>query len=189
MKKYIPDLITSLRIAGTVALLFLAPLSMPFLVVYTLCGASDVLDGFLARRWKLESAFGARLDSVADILFYAVMLYSLFPLLVELLPLGCWYGIGAVILLRLASYITAAVKYHCFAAVHTYANKITGFVIFSVPYLITNVDMGVVGTLACLVAGAASFEEWMIHLFSREYRGNARTIFSIGRRRIDRESF
>ena len=42
--------------------------------IYTFAGLTDVLDGWLARKTGRASEFGARLDSVADLLFYSVLL-------------------------------------------------------------------------------------------------------------------
>jgi CDP-diacylglycerol--glycerol-3-phosphate 3-phosphatidyltransferase len=46
-------------------------------VVFVLAGVTDWLDGYLARRLKLTSAFGAFLDPVADKLMVAVTLFLL----------------------------------------------------------------------------------------------------------------
>jgi len=40
-------------------------MTLPFWVLYLIAGR-DILDGFLARRWGVESKFGAGLDSLAD---------------------------------------------------------------------------------------------------------------------------
>ena len=80
------DTITSVRIASSLFLLFLPLGSVGFLVVYTLTGLTDVLDGWLARKTGTASDFGARLDSAADLLFYAILLLRLFPVLWQLLP-------------------------------------------------------------------------------------------------------
>ena len=75
------DMITLVRIAGTMALIFLRPLSAIFYWIYTLAGVTDALDGWIARKTKTASEFGARLDSIADLFFYAVMLVRIFPIL------------------------------------------------------------------------------------------------------------
>lgn len=82
LKKNIANIVTVLRIIGTLSLLFMVPRSPVWLWVYGLCGVTDVLDGFLARRLKIQSRFGSRLDSASDLLFYAVMIIQLLPLLV-----------------------------------------------------------------------------------------------------------
>lgn len=46
--KYLPNALTLLRIVLCVPLLFLRPFSVWFFVLYTICGISDMLDGYLA---------------------------------------------------------------------------------------------------------------------------------------------
>lgn len=55
--------------------------SIWFLVIYTFAGLTDVLDGWIARKTGSASEFGARLDSVSDLLFYGVILIRFFPVL------------------------------------------------------------------------------------------------------------
>ena len=93
--KHLPNYITLTRIAGTLWLIFIEPLSVLFYVVYSLCGLTDVVDGYLARKTSSTSELGARLDSVADLLFYAVMLFRVFPILWKKLPRWIkWRTIG-----------------------------------------------------------------------------------------------
>ena len=58
-------------------------------IVFVLAAFTDWLDGYLARRMNLTSAFGAFLDPVADKLMVAVTLF----LLVESHPSGGWSGV------------------------------------------------------------------------------------------------
>ena len=104
-KKNIPNIITSLRILGTLCIIFLNPLEFSFLAVYTATGITDVLDGLIARLSHSTSAFGAKLDSVADLLFYSISLIKLFPLLWKTLPGFIWIIVAVILLLRIISYI------------------------------------------------------------------------------------
>mgnify|MGYP001486943357 CR=1 FL=1 len=168
-RKYVPDILTSLRIVGAVALVIVAPLTPLFYFIYTVCGITDGLDGWLARRWGCTSMLGAALDSVADLLFYTVTVLRLMPVLAARLPSAFWLAVAAVLAVRLAAYAVAAVKYRRFAAMHTYGNKITGFSLFMLPYLM---GMGhVMGpcTIVCALGGLSSAEELAIHLMSPVY--------------------
>jgi CDP-diacylglycerol--glycerol-3-phosphate 3-phosphatidyltransferase len=41
-----------------------------FTVLFLVTAVSDAIDGYLARRWKSTTKFGARIDSIADYLFF-----------------------------------------------------------------------------------------------------------------------
>ena len=69
--KRLPNVISVLRVAGSIGLLFCDVAGWMFWALYALCGISDMVDGWLARRLHAESNTGAILDSVSDILFVA----------------------------------------------------------------------------------------------------------------------
>lgn len=177
-KNQIANCITSLRIVGTFSLLFTESFSMPFYVIYTLCGVTDILDGFVARLTKSTSEFGAKLDSVADLFFYAIMIIKGFPTLWERLPLWVWYIALAAALIRIASYAIAAVKYKRFASLHTYMNKLTGIVIFTVPYFVLFGGLTAVCTAVCIIALLAGGEELIIHFRQESYKP-IKSIFNV----------
>lgn len=171
------NVITLLRIIGTVGLLFINPMTPPFLVIYALTGLTDMLDGFIARRTGTASEFGARLDSIADLLFYTVMLIKLVPALWIILPQAIWYAVTAVLLIRIGSYLTAAVKYRCFASLHTYLNKLTGAAAFILPYMLL-ISWGEIYSWAvCGLAFLASLEELAIHIFRKGYNAERKSFF------------
>lgn len=169
MREKLPNCITLFRIAGTLGLLATRPLSPAFFVVYTLCGVSDALDGWLARRLHVASELGAKLDSTADLLFYFVMLMKLMKTLCALLPWQFWCALGAVVLLRLAAYAVAAVRFHRFAALHTIPNKLTGLLVFALPYLLRLPFAVGYCWAVCAVAAGSSAYELYLHLSRREY--------------------
>jgi cardiolipin synthase len=83
--------------------------SRPAVWIVAAAGVSDVLDGFLARRWALTTRFGALLDAVADKSFQFTTLVTITALgrpLFSQLPL--WL-LGAVVvrdLVLLAGWLT-----------------------------------------------------------------------------------
>ena len=171
------DTITSVRMAASLFLLLLPLRSVWFLVVYTLTGLTDALDGWLARRTGTACAFGARLDSMADLLFYGVLLLRLFPVLWQALPVTVWYAVAVVLLIRLAAYAVAAVKYHRFASLHTWLNKLTGGALFLLPYVFALTNGVVYSWAICVLALTASVEELGIHLRRKAYRADRKSIF------------
>ena len=101
---------------------------MPFWVLYAIAGMTDILDGFLARRWGVESKFGARLDSLADFVFVLAVGYKLFPWLK--LPAALWMMIGLIALVKTVNAISSYVVKRRIEFLHTKANKLTGFLLF-----------------------------------------------------------
>ena len=65
----LPNAFTATRLALVPVLLLLAAADAPtaFVALLAIAFATDAIDGFLARRFKLESALGAKLDSRADL--------------------------------------------------------------------------------------------------------------------------
>ena len=103
-------------------------MTVPFWVLYMIAGTMDMLDGFLARRWGVESKFGARLDSLADFVFVLAVGYKLFPWLK--LPAVLWMMIGLIALVKIVNAISSYVVKHRIEFPHTKANKLTGFLLF-----------------------------------------------------------
>ncbi len=164
--RYLPNCITVMRIIGTLALLLTKPMSLYFCIIYAITGVTDVLDGFIARKLKLTSDTGAKLDSAADLLFYAVMLLMILPVLWIKLPKAIWIFVALAILLRLGAYITAAIKYHRFAASHSMINKITGACVFSIPFILLLPIAVPICWVICFVSFVGSFSELVKYLSS-----------------------
>lgn len=173
----VADTVTSVRIAGCLFLLVLPLKSIWFLVVYTLAGLTDASDGWLARKYGWVSEFGARLDSISDLLFYCILLIRLFPVLYQTLPGAIWYAVFGIVLVRLAAYVTAAIKYHCFASLHTWLNKLTGVAVFLLPYVLLFSSLVVYSWTVCILAFAAAAEELAIHLLQTEYVADRKSLF------------
>ena len=173
----VADTITAVRMIAALFLLFLPLHSAGFLILYSFAGLTDALDGYLARRMGRSSDFGARLDSIADLLFYAVLLLRLFPVLWRALPVAVWIVVALVLLVRLCAYCVAAAKYHRFASLHTWLNKLTGGATFLLPYALALSSGVTYSWFVCVLALAASAEELAIHLCRNEYRADRRTIF------------
>ena len=123
-----PNLLSTSRIALCLPLLLVDAMTMPFWTLYVIAGLTDMLDGFLARRWGVESKFGARLDSLADFMLVLAVGYKLFPYLK--LPATLWMMIGLVALVKTVNAFCSYVIRHRIEYLHTKANKLTGFFLF-----------------------------------------------------------
>ena len=148
----LPNVISVLRIAGSISLLFCDVKGWPFWSLYVLCGLSDILDGWLARRLHAESKTGAILDSVSDIVFVACCAIRLFPVLEIPVWLCIWAGIIAII--KIVNQISALVVFKRFCFPHTLSNKLTGLLLFlTVPGMFRSmIPISIVAALATFAA-------------------------------------
>ncbi len=179
----IADSITSVRIFAAIALAFISLYSPIFIIIYTICGLTDIIDGTLARKLGIASDFGAKLDSVADLMFYTIMMIKIMPVLWARMPSGIWFLLLVVLILRVVSYTYAWTKYHRFAAIHTYLNKLTGALVFLLPYAIW-LTTGVPYCWGlCTLALIAVIEELSIHILSKEYTAEIHSILHMKGRR------
>lgn len=152
--KHIPNIITTLRIIGAFVLLFFDVRSSLFWTLYLVCGLSDMLDCFLARKLRCESKAGALLDSVADLAFVACCCVKLIPVLN--FPLWLWIWAGAIVVVKAINQISALAMYRKCVFPHTLANKAAGLLLFvAAPltmFLETLVPMVVTASLATFAA-------------------------------------
>ena len=116
------------RIVLCLPMLLVDAMTLPFWTLYVIAGLTDMLDGFLARRWGVESKFGARLDSLADFMLVLAVGYKLFPYMK--LPTALWMMIGLIALVKMVNAICSYVVRHRIEYLHTKANKLTGFLLF-----------------------------------------------------------
>ena len=124
----------------------------PFWVLYALCGISDMLDGWLARRLHAETKAGAILDSVADIVFVACCAIRLLPVLE--IPTWLWIWAGMIVFIKIVNQVSALVVYKRLCFPHTLANKLTGLLLFlTVPtFFRTMIPASVVAAVATFSA-------------------------------------
>ena len=148
----IPNTITILRFLGAACLLLSDPAGAVFWVIYGLCGISDMMDGYLARRLHAESKTGAVLDSVADICFVACCAIRLLPVLQ--FPAWLWIWAGLIVIIRIVNQISALAVHRRLCFPHTKANKLTGLLLFlSVPLTFWSVvPIAIVAGVATIAA-------------------------------------
>lgn len=158
----IANLITMIRIILSLVLISLIPESKEFLIVYTICGLTDVFDGFVARKLNIVSRFGSILDSASDLLFYTIMMIIFWKPLHIALSLYVWIGIWIVVGLRLFLYLYSAFHFKEFLSNHTLLNKVTGFLVFLTPYGFYYGFIELLGIIATLVSLIAVIYEFKL---------------------------
>jgi len=157
----IPNALSIARIPLSLSILLVQPFSALFFALYVLCGATDALDGFIARKFNATSALGARLDSVADFVFFGAALYVFLTALAIPAYLIIWAIV--IVAVRFMGLGRAFSKYKEWAALHTYAYKIAGFVFFCFPFLAALLGVVTAGIMLCGIATLATAEEIYIN--------------------------
>ena len=175
--KNIANTITITRIIGAFSMLFFKPLSPAFLYLYVFCGISDILDGYIARKTRTVSQTGMVLDSIADLVFLVIAFSCFFRIIA--IPVWLWLWIGMIIIIRLTSYAVGLVRYHSFAALHTYANKLAGLMLFVFPFLYMEFDIMITGILLCSISSLSALEELLIMMKSKELNRDVKCIFHL----------
>lgn len=161
MRTKLPNGITLSRMLFSLVLLFVPADSYLFILLYLLCGLSDVLDGLLARRFHCASKTGALLDSIADLLFLLIVLGKL----LGSLPLPDWLisWILLIFIIRSTSVLVGYVRFSAVAFLHTMANKAAGLMLFFYPLLYRWDASLILAGCVCAVALLAALEElWLL---------------------------
>jgi len=127
--KHLPNTITLSRFVLVASLIFLTPLSMISIIVFTIAGVTDMVDGSIARNIKnAQSNLGAELDSMADMFMVVVSVFVIVP------AMGLWAAIWPAILLalsfKLMSAVPGLIKHRKVFFLHTLANKVLGLLLF-----------------------------------------------------------
>ena len=152
--------ITGIRIVCAPALIFCPTFSKAFYVLYILGGASDVLDGIAARRLGKATKFGAQLDTIADTVFFAVVILKT----VRAVPVPLWIilWIVCIAVIKCVSVIVGFLLHKRFVSDHTVMNKICGGLLFVIPLCVGRLPrrMGtILMILTCVTATAAAVRE------------------------------
>lgn len=125
MRRNLPNLVTFTRFIFVVAMAVVAALGESrgwFLGWLAAALVSDALDGFLARRLKVESEFGRKLDSWADYAMVPAGLYGLWVFWPDCVYReASWLVTGIVAFF--AAVIYGLVRWRRILAYHTWASK------------------------------------------------------------------
>ena len=143
------------------ALLFCPALSPAFYALYLAAGFSDMIDGAVARKTGTVSELGSKLDTIADIVFTAICLIKLLPVLDVPAWLYAWIAVIAII--KLLNIAMGYIRQKAFAAVHSVLNKVTGGLLFLFPLTLAWIDLKYSTAAVCAVATiAAVYEGYLI---------------------------
>jgi len=181
--KHIPNALSISRVPLSIALLFLTKAPVVFLIVYAIAGTTDILDGFLARRFHWESESGAKIDGFADIGFMLALLGIVFGVMRGVLHFELYLiaGVAVVAALKIVNLCFTKKKFKQWSTMHTLANKYTAVPFyFIVPYCVwfQTVPNALIMVFLAIVLLANLEETWILARM-KAYDTDMKSIFHL----------
>ena len=175
----VPNALSIYRIAAAPVILYglFSGHRMLFAWLIIINLATDALDGFIARHWKLETALGAKLDSIGDLTTEFLALLGLIVLepafiLSHIIP------IGLLFVFYLASQAVSLLRFHRVVSLHLYSSKLTSIllaVFFSTYFLFAYVP---VLFYAVIIVGILDgIEDIAVLCLLKEHRQDVRGLY------------
>ncbi len=148
-----------------------------FVVLLIVNLITDFLDGFIARKYHLETDFGAQLDSLADngtyvLAFIGLFLFKANDLLPHMISFLTFMSLFAL------SVIISLVKFKRFPSLHLYSWKVGGYLQGSFFFVLF--IFGFISVLYnfMIIWGIAAFSEHIIiQIISPEMKSNAKGLY------------
>ena len=145
-----------------------------FLVVNLL---TDVADGYIARKFNMESEFGARLDSMADnftylLAFIGIYIFKLEEFLPHIISFLFW------IVMLISALLFSVIKFKRFPSLHLYSWKIGGYIQGAFFIVLFSYDFVTPFYYFMIIWGImASLEHITIQLMIPEMRSNVKGLY------------
>ena len=117
-----------------------------------------MLDGAAARMTGSTSESGAIFDTVADLIFTAVSIVKLMPLIQ--LPGWLWIWAAIIAIIKTGNIVRGLICKKKPVSLHTVPNKITGFMLFLLPFTMRIVEVEFAAAAVCAAATFAAIQEW-----------------------------
>jgi len=143
--------------------------------LYSVCVITDVLDGFIARRYDACTDYGHLLDSLGDAFLAVAVLATLVPFLNW--GLREIILITAVVVVRLTAFVIGSIRFGRLAFLHSYLNKAAGLAFFISPFLIKLIGLQTTVAIVGIVCILASLEYLYVNTQKKEYDPNYRSVF------------
>ncbi len=138
---------------------------------------TDILDGFIARRFNLQTEFGARLDSIADSGTYILAILGIFIFkAAEFAPhlLSFYIFIGVFS----ASISVSLIKFGRMPSLHLYSSKIGGYLQGFFFFILFAFGFHTVFYYIMITWGILSFTEHIaVQMLLPEMRSNAKGLY------------
>ena len=155
MIRHLANIVTSLRIVFSYVILLCPLFSVWFYTSYTICGISDMVDGTIARKINNATTFGARLDTIADVIFAIIIIIKIAPILDNTL----WDWIITTAVIKLFNILFGYIRYHKLISLHTVLNKVTVAILYITPLTLSVIDQRYLLLTICPLALLSAIQE------------------------------
>lgn len=139
---------------------------------------TDAIDGFLSRKLKVSSLFGAKLDSIADDATVLVAILSLWITKAEFM-VDHWFPITVLLTVFVIQTVTALRRYGKVTSFHTYLAK-TAAVLQGIFFILFFFESGMIETIfyaAVWVTGIELVEETILVFYLPEWKANVKGLY------------
>jgi CDP-diacylglycerol--glycerol-3-phosphate 3-phosphatidyltransferase len=178
--RYVPNALVIVRILLAPALPFLTDYTGVFIGLYLFCFATDIADGWIARRFNASSVLGSVLDSVGDVVLGTSAVVSLAVATDLLDSTPSLVMLFANLGLRLVTVIVTWAKFTVAASVHTWGAKFTTGALHV--GILTCMAMGRMWlpmvSLVCVIALAAALEQLIIVAKATVFDPDRKSLFA-----------
>jgi CDP-diacylglycerol--glycerol-3-phosphate 3-phosphatidyltransferase len=177
----VPNLLSFYRIFSFPVVLFFALTKNEsvYFILLLINLVTDVLDGYIARKFNLQSEFGARLDSLADIGMYVLAFVGVVCFKAkEIAPYMISFYL--FLLFFILPEIVSFIKFRSFPSLHLYSSKIGGFLMGSFFFTLFIFGFYSVFYYLMLFVSILSFlEELIVVLVLSKLKSDVKSLFWI----------
>ena len=125
-----------------------------------------MLDGTIARKTNTVSSIGSKLDTIADFVFMAVCAVKLLPIIY--LPIWVWIWIAVIAIIKFANIVLGFVLRKKLVVYHSVLNKITGSLLFLLPFTLQFIELKYNFAVACAIASISAIQECYYAIKAKE---------------------
>lgn len=139
---------------------------------------TDLIDGFLARKFKVTSILGSRLDSIGDDLTVLAAILALFIFRMAFIRQQMVL-ITVMLSLFLLQNLVAILKYRKITSFHTYLAKISAILqgLFLIPAFFLSEPIPILFYIAAIVTTLELIEEIILVIILPEWKANVRGLY------------
>ncbi|MEN9431217.1 MAG: hypothetical protein RL206_136 [Bacteroidota bacterium] len=185
MLRHVPNALSVYRIIMFPVLLYLVYLRNELLFSWLICInlLTDIADGWIARRFNLQTELGAQLDSIADYGTYAAAFYGLY--IFKKATIGPWFVLVWVFVAFIVSFLLLSfLKFRTSPRLHLYSTKIGGYLQGFLFFSLFSFGFWPPYFAFALIWGVLSFTEGMLILaLLPEMRSNQKGLYWVLRNR------